>query len=71
LGTKIFFLRKFLLYKIIKTFEHSDDFDEFKLEREKKERKKEDWIRFINKFARCLADTPIGSIGVGAYPECR
>jgi hypothetical protein len=47
------------LYKIIKTFEHSDDFDEFKLEREKKERKKEDWIKFINKFAGCLADTPI------------
>jgi hypothetical protein len=55
------------LYKIIKTFEHPDDFVDYKLEREKKDHKKEDWIKFINKFAGCLADTPIERGGQGNF----
>jgi len=47
------------LYKIIKTFEYSDDLNEFDLGRIDKAQRKEDWYRFIDSFAGCLADTPI------------
>ncbi len=47
------------LYKIIKTFEHSDELDELDLEKGQKDRQREDWHQFIDKFAGCLADTPI------------
>ena len=46
-----------VLYKIIKTFEHSDPWSESV--ENKEERKKEDWRQFIDRFAGSLADTPI------------
>jgi hypothetical protein len=47
------------LYKIIKTFEESDEFTDYKTGEIKNENKKMEWKRFIEKFAGCLADTPI------------
>lgn len=44
------------LYKIIKTFEEPDEFTGPK---PGIENKKEEWKRFVEKFAGCLADTPI------------
>lgn len=47
------------LYKIIKTFENPDEFTDIELEEEEENNKKEDWLEFIDRFAGCLADTPI------------
>ena len=44
------------LYKIIKTFEEPDEFTALEAGIENK---KEEWKRFVEKFAGCLADTPI------------
>ncbi|MCX6582191.1 MAG: hypothetical protein NT166_18630 [Candidatus Aminicenantes bacterium] len=47
------------LYKIIKTFEYPDDLDNIEFEDEEDDHKKKDWLKFIDKFAGCLSDTPI------------
>jgi hypothetical protein len=47
------------LYKIIKTFEYPDDPDNIEFEEGEDEHKKKDWLKFIDKFAGCLSDTPI------------
>jgi hypothetical protein len=47
------------LYKIIKTFEHSTEPDNFKTEEGNRETKQEEWFKFLDKYAGCLADSPI------------
>ena len=47
------------LYKIIKIFEYPEDANEFDSVSDKGEQAKEDWYRFVDRFAGCLADTPI------------
>jgi hypothetical protein len=47
------------LYKIIKTFEEPDGFTDPKAGKAANENKKEEWKKFVEKFAGCLADTPI------------
>ncbi|MDQ1352090.1 MAG: hypothetical protein QG657_2396 [Acidobacteriota bacterium] len=47
------------LYKIIKTFEYPDEFEDIEFEEGEDEHKKKDWLKFIDKFAGCLSDTPI------------
>jgi hypothetical protein len=49
----------FPLYKIIKTFEEPDEFTDPKAGKAGSEIKKEEWKKFVEKFAGCLADTPI------------
>jgi hypothetical protein len=48
----------FPLYKIIKTFEELDEFTD-PAAKTGNENKKEEWKKFVEKFAGCLADTPI------------
>jgi hypothetical protein len=47
------------LFKIIRTFEEPDEYSDFETEKIESNSKKEDWKRFIDKFAGCLADSPI------------
>lgn len=47
------------LYKIIKTFEYPDDLDNIEFEEEEEDQGKKEWLKFIDKFAGCLSDTPI------------
>jgi hypothetical protein len=49
----------FPLYKIIKTFEKPIESTDLKPGQTGRKRKKEEWKRFVEKFASCLADTPI------------
>lgn len=55
------------LYKIIKTFEHSYELSDLESEESNGEAKKEDWHKFIDKFAGCLADSPIERGDQGSF----
>ena len=60
----------FALYKIIKTFEHSYELSDLESEESEEsngEAKKEDWHKFIDKFAGCLADSPIERGDQGSF----
>ena len=55
------------LYKIIKTFEHSNELDDFEhntqdvapIVEKFAGNKQEEWHKFLIKYAGCLADSPI------------
>lgn len=47
------------LYKIIKTFEHSNELDGFEPREGNRQTKQEEWHKFLDKYAGCLADSPI------------
>jgi len=47
------------LYKIIKTFEHSNAWDDFEQEESSRVSKQEEWHKFLDRYAGCLADSPI------------
>jgi hypothetical protein len=47
------------LYKIIKTFEYPGDINDVDSALDEEYRRKEDWNRFLEKYAGCLSDTPI------------
>jgi hypothetical protein len=47
------------LYKIIKSFEQSDELSGYEHGIDKKDRKRKEWHKFIDKFAGSLSDTPI------------
>ena len=47
------------LYKIIKTFEHSNEVDDFEPRESNRETRLEEWHKFLDKYAGCLADSPI------------
>jgi hypothetical protein len=49
----------FPLYKIIKTFEKPIEAIDLRADQNTGKSKKEEWQRFVEKFAGCLADTPI------------
>ena len=57
------------LYKIIKTFEHTNEWDDFEPEESNREARQEEWYKFLDKYAGCLADSPIARGDQGNFEQ--